>query len=540
MTDHSAPRTVIRGGTILDGSGQPAFRADLLLEDGRIAAVIRGETPHCLDARSIDAHGFAVSPGFIDLHSHSDITVLAFPSADSAVHQGVTTVVNGNCGLGPAPRTPHRDFRRVTIAYEPDWEVDVDWSSVGEYMSRTQGAAVNTSALVPHGAVRNAVMGLERRAPTSVELADMTQIIDEAMSAGALGVSTGLEYHPGCFAELEELVAIATAAGRRGGVYVSHIRNRGDRFGAAVLEAAEIARRSGARLQLSHFAPRPYAPRDETESAYSTVEALHDEGHPVGVDTFPEIWGPGRLLDLLPDDVGAGTPTEVLARLSDSAIRTRIRDHFTSGDNFLARAAGYEQIFLTSSPADPAFTGHSIVELADSAGTDLGTWTCDALLAAGPIFATIGIRHIYATEQDLRELMLRSDCSLGSDGVVSSGEGSSCASPWNASSYGYTARLLGHYARDEGLFTLEEAVRRLTALPAEAVGLNDRGLIAEGMASDLVVFDPEGIIDRTTPDDIARHPEGIHHVLVGGIPVVENGRTTDARPGTALTLGGAR
>ncbi len=536
MPDSTSSRLIIRGGTVIDGSGARGFAADLLIEDGLIGAIWRGGSPAEIDAEVLDAGGRVVAPGFVDLHAHADVTLLAFPTAESATRQGVTTVVNGNCGLGPAPLRRGRDFRRVTAAYEASWEVPVDWDSFGAYLDRLDGAAINAAMLVPHGAVRNAVMGLDRRPPSAAELAEMVALVEEGMRAGAVGISTGLEYQPGCFAEVDELVAVVAAAARHGGVYATHIRNRGDRFAAAAREAVDVAERAGARLQLSHFAPRPYAPERETEQAFAAVDALAGRGHPVGVDTFPEIWGPGLLLHLLPDEIQRGEPAEMLERLARPDERAGVREHFAAATNFLVRAGGYERIVITSSPADPSLSGRSVAELAAAAGTDPGTWTCDALLGAGLDLAGLAIRHIYATESDLRALMARPDCSLGSDGVVTCCEGADCPYPWNASSYGYAARTLGHYVRDEGFFTLEEAVRRLSALPAESVGLTDRGRLAPGLAADVVVFDAERIDDRTTPDDIARHPVGIDHVLVGGRPVVADGRPVDERPGRTVTL----
>lgn len=540
MPDSSFHRVAIRGGTVVDGSGTDGFRADILVTEGRIAAIARDGLPAEIDAEPIDAAGMVVAPGFVDVHAHADITVLAFPEGESATRQGVTTVVNGNCGLGPAPIDPARDFRRVTIAYEPDWAVEVDWRSFDDYLERLDGLGVNVSMLVPHGAVRNAVMGLDERPPTASELARMVALVDQAMQAGAVGISTGLEYQPGCFAQPDELVAVVGAAARHGGVYATHIRNRGDHFAAATREATDIARRAGARLQLSHFAPRPYAPRSETEAAHAAVDALVNDGHPVGVDTFPEIWGPGLLLHLLPDDVASATPGEVLTRLADPGVRGHVREHFARGENFLVRAGGYEQIFISSSPAAPEHSGRSLTDLAEEAGVDVGTWTCDALLAAGTDFGAVGIRHLYALEGDLRALLRRPDCSLGSDGVVTCREGTDCPYPWNASSYGYAARTLAHYVREERLLTLEDAVRRLAGLPAEAMGLDDRGLIAEGRVADLVVFDAGTVTDRTSPDDVARHPTGIAHVLVNGRAVVAGGEPLSERPGRLLARGGAR
>lgn len=523
---------LVHGGTVVDGTGGQARRGDVLVRDGRVEALgTLGPSP---GARVLDAEGLVVAPGFVDLHTHADFTLLAFPEAQSAVRQGVTTVVVGNCGGGVAPCSPEHDFRRTAFAYSSDWGVEVTWEGVGEYLETLGGKGVNVAALVPHGATRNAVMGLDARPPGPAELDRMLGLAREGLEAGAIGVSTGLEYQPGSRAETDELAAFCAVAAERDGVHATHMRDRAERFAAATGEALEIARRTGVRTQLSHVAPRPYAPRAETEAAFEAVERARGNGHAVSVDTFPETWGPGNLADLFPPEITQGRPAEVLARLQDPGARRAVDLHFAAGRNFLVRAGGYEQIFVSSSPIRPELTGRSLARLAREAGTSVGAWACDALLEAGSLLMSVGIRHVYATEDDLDRVLALPYCGLGSDGVVTDGEGEECRFPWNASSYGYAARTLERYVRERGLLTLEEAVRRLAALPAEAMGLRDRGVLREGAAADVVVLDLARVHDRTTPADVARHPEGIVHVLVNGVAVVEGGRPTHARPGLVL------
>jgi N-acyl-D-amino-acid deacylase len=390
---------------------------------------------------------------------------------------------------------------------------------------------VNVAALIPHGAVRNAVLGLATRPPTATELSRMRAIVGDALDAGAAGVSTGLEYQPGCNAQPAEIEALVEEVVERDGVYTTHIRNRAERFADAVREAIAVARRSGARLQISHVAPRPYAPRAQTETSFDEIERARSEGVELWVDTFPEMWGPGTLADLFPPDVTEGAPAQVLRSLRKQATRQAVTDYFARGDNFLVRAGGFDRIYVSSSPARRELHGQSLADLASSTGKPVAELATDLLIEAGESFMSLGIRHVYATEDDLRRVLRLPYCSLGSDGVVVSGEGAACAFPWSASSYGYTARTLGHYAREVGLFSLEEAVRRLAALPAEALGLRDRGVLREGAAADLVVFDPLGIRDLTTPEDMARHPEGVRHVMVNGSPVIADEASTGARPG---------
>ena len=290
-------QALLRGGVIVDGTGEPARNGDVLLKDGAVAALgTLGQVP---EAETIDISGRLVAPGFIDIHQHSDFTVLAFPGAENAVMQGITTIVNGNCGGGVAPAHSAHDVRRVAFGYSDKWGVDISWTTFGNYLSHLKQLAVNVATLVPHGAVRNAVMGLDNRSPRPDELRQMVDIVEESLDAGAIGLSSGLEYPPGCFADTPELVALAEVVSSRGGFYASHIRNRAETFWAATQEALEVARLTGVRLQLSHFVPRPYAQAQEATKALEAVEQARSAGAEVWVDTFPETW-PGMSRGSVP------------------------------------------------------------------------------------------------------------------------------------------------------------------------------------------------------------------------------------------------
>ena len=523
---------VLVGGDVLDGTGAPARRADVLVQNGRIAAIepdLRG-----LDAEMVDVAGRVVAPGFVDLHSHADLTLLAFPTADSALRQGITTVATGNCGGGAAPLPTGERSLPVAFAYDPAWGIEIDWTSFGDYSARLDGLGVNVAPLVAHGSIRHATMGLGQRAATDDEIVAMRHLLDAALDEGAFGLSTGLEYQPGIWASREEIRSLVERVGRRGRTYATHMRDRAAAHGAATAEAIAAAVGTGARLQLSHFASRPNATPEARRAALAAVEAALAAGEPVGVDTFPETWGPALLIDLVPPWSLEGTPAEVLTRFGTASVRARIEAEIEREARFLARIAGYGEIYVSSTPVGTIAPGTSITELAAARSTSIVGAILDALLEAGPDFRAVTIRHIYATDDDLENVLGLSCCAIASDGVVTTGEGSACSLCWSASAYGYTARTLEHYVRRTGFFTLAEAVRRLTSLPAAQLGLRDRGAVAIGNFADLVVFDPAGIHDRSSPDDMARHPTGLDYVMVNGRVALGPGGAADARHGRLL------
>lgn len=523
---------LLTGGEVLDGTGAPAQRADVLVADGRITAV----APELagVDARRLDVGGRIVAPGFVDLHSHADLTLLAFPTADSALRQGITTVATGNCGGGAAPLPPGERALPVAFAYDPSWGIEVDWTGFGEYATRLDGLGVNVAPLVAHGSIRHAAMGLDQRPATDAELAAMQRQLDAALDEGAFGMSTGLEYQPGMWATPGEIRSLVARVGRRGRTYATHMRDRAAAHGTATAEAIAAATDTGVRLQLSHFASRPNATPAARRAALAALDAALDAGMPVGVDTFPEVWGPALLIDLVPPWSLEGEPVDVLTRFTEPATRGRIEAEIEAEPRFLAQIAGYAEIYVSSTPNATIVPGTSITALAEQRRSSIPAAILDALVAAGPDFRSVTIRHIYATDDDLANVLGLACCSIASDGVVTTGEGRDCSLCWSASAYGYTARTLEHFVRGTGLFTLAEAVRRMTSLPAAQLGLRDRGTVTVGAHADLVVFDPARVHDRSTPDDMARHPVGFDHVLVNGRIAVGPDGTLAGRHGRLL------
>ncbi len=524
---------LVRNGTVFDGSGSQSFVGDVAVQGGRVELV--GDASRLGAARVIDAAGKAVSPGFIDVHSHADFPIYVDGLAQSGIRQGLTTLVIGNCGHGPAP-APDRELTKVvTIGYDEDWGIDLDWTTFEEYLGALfeRGQSMNVAPLVAHGPVRLAAMGFDARAPSAAELDTMRSLVDEAMSAGAIGFATGLEYSPGQNAVEPELIALAEVSARHGGCYASHIRNRGDHFEKAVDEALNIGRGAGLPVQFSHLAPRPYAPEGAFDRVLDKIAEARTDGMRVGIDTFPDPWGPAHLTDLLPPWVHEGPKDEVAARLRDPKTADLCRDYVEHPTNFLLRLGSFDNFYLTHSRAHPELVERTLEEASQSLGLDHTETILKLAGDDGEDFAGVIIRHIFATQEDLDKLLMDPHCSVGSDGAVASMDGTLSGLVMNRSSYGYAPRFIREYALDRGLMSVEEAVRKMTSLPAGSVGIRDRGRLAPGMAADLVVMDLDELRDNTTDAEPQAYPSGIEMVIVNG-EVVFDGDHTGLRPG-ALT-----
>jgi N-acyl-D-amino-acid deacylase len=524
----------IRGGTIFDGTGHPGFEADLVIDGGKIVLV--GDATDIEGTRTWDASGKVVSPGFIDIHSHADFPLYVDGLAQSGIRQGITASVTGNCGHGPAPAPDKELAKQVTIGVNDDWGIGFDWATFEEYLDAlfAKGQSMNVAPLVPHGTVRIAAMGYDARPATGKELDTMRSLVDEAMAAGAVGMSSGLEYSPGRYADEAELIALAEVVGRHGGIYATHMRERGDNFEQAVQEALNIGRGGGVPAQLSHLGPRPYAPPGVLDRVLATIHAARADGQEVGIDTFPDPWGPAHLLDLVPPWVYEGSEEEVLDRLRDPRTAVKCRDYVENQGNFLLRLSGFDKFFLSYSRAHPELMSLSLDAISREWDLDVVRTILRLAAADGKDFGSVLIRHIFATEEDLHKLLSDPVCSLGSDGAVTSTEGLLAELKMNRSSFGYAPRTIREYAMDRGLFTPEEAVRKMTSLPADQVRLRDRGRLAEGMAADVVVMDLDNLADLTTDDEPQAYPTGIEMVTVNGEIVFEGGQHTGRRPGQVL------
>ncbi|MDT5269492.1 MAG: N-acyl-D-amino-acid deacylase [Acidobacteriota bacterium] len=493
---------VITNARVVDGSGNPWFRADVGVKGGRIARV--GRVPASEGARVIDARGRILAPGFIDVHTHVE-NLYELPEAENFVRMGVTTLVTGNCG-GSA--------------------VDV-----GKFLGRVKEkpTAVNIATLVGHNSVRRAVFGDVNRAPSPEELEKMKALVERAMRDGAVGLSTGLFYVPGAYAKTDEVVELAKVAARFGGVYATHMRNEGGGVADSIRESIEIGERAGLPVEISHFKISTKRLWGQSDMTLGLVREARRRGLSVTVDQYAYTASSTSLDSRLPDWVEEGGREEGRKRIADPAQHARIvremKDSLRKSgfrDFSFARVASYG--------AKPEYNGKSIAEIAKLVRnkTDVESQIEQIL----EMYAAGGAAMVYhsMSEDDVRRIMREPFTMIASDsGVRSFGEGVP-----HPRGYGNNARVLGTYVRELRLITLEDAVRKMTSLPAQTFGFRDRGLVREGMVADLVIFDDATVADPSTFESPHQYAAGFSHVIVGGQAVLEEGALTKARPGVAL------
>jgi N-acyl-D-aspartate/D-glutamate deacylase len=518
---------ILRAGLVIDGTGAPGRVCDVGVAAGQVVAL--GDLSSAAAAVSFDCAGAVVSPGFIDIHQHGDLTPLVDPRC--------TTAVIGNCGHGIAPGTDPELAPLAVIGYRRDWGLALDWPSYQEYRDALAGQSLglNIAMLVPHGAVRLAAMGLAGARADEGAMARMEDLVAEGMAAGALGLSSGLEYAPGSAADQAELTRLARVVGA-GGVYASHIRNRAEQFTGAVSEALAIGADSGCAVVLSHLAARPYAPPGAAEQVSARISQAREQGQRVMTDTFPDPFGPSPLASVLPGWMVSGRPAEVTARLRAPEVIRQAVESFDSGENFLVRAEGAGSFIVTSTASHRQARGATIGELSQQWGLHPAEVVCRLLADEGDDYYSVIIQHRFATSPELDRLYRDPSCAFESDGVLTSPDGPAGDMVMNRSTFGYTARVLGELVRERRLISLEEAVRRMTSLPAQMAGLR-RGLVSTGRPADLVVFDPATITDTSTDREPAHGPAGISLVLVNGTVAYTAGAGRQNWPAAGRVLG---
>jgi N-acyl-D-amino-acid deacylase len=522
---------VIVGGEVLDGTGAPAARADVGVRDGRIAQV--GDLARERAERRIDAAGRTVAPGFIDSHSHDEFNLPVNPLIPGKTLQGVTTQVTGQCGWSPAPILPGHRKTFVENASFLDSGIDYRWDSMADFLAAMPPLSINLAQLVGHVAVRCAVMGMEDRPPRPEELEHMRQLVDASMQGGAFGFSTGLVYPPSAYGELDEIAALAEVSARHGGGYHTHMRNEGERLFEAVREAAEIGRRSGARVHISHLKISGKAHWGRADELLALLRELREGGVFINWDQYPYPAGSSGLKSLLPNWAHEGGTARLIARLQHAGERDQIRAEMLEGmsEAGYMKIAAWSDVMIADSPRNPAYNGFSLQEigqredkLAVDAMLDILLQDLAKTLA---IFFTIGV-------QDMERILADPDTTIGSDGIITTVPGQPDLTKPHPRYYGTFPRILGRYAREEQLLSLPQAVHKMTGLPARQLGLSDRGRIAPGLAADLVVFDAATVIDRATYKEPQQDPLGIDEVIVNGVSVVSGGKHTGATPGTLL------
>jgi N-acyl-D-amino-acid deacylase len=518
---------LIQNGEVFDGTGKPSYRADVAVMGDRIVEI--GLLEGAQAPTIIDAGGCVVAPGFVDVHSHADFVLPLLPTADSLIHQGITTLVVGQCGASPVPLSPDtRDDAIASMETEDlplPWEL---WSTFASYLDYLQqfGAAPNVVPLVGQGAVRTAVMGFTAAPADTDQVAAMQAEIIQAMEAGAIGVSTGLIYPPGSYARTEELVEVVRPVGERGGFYFSHIRGEGETLLEAVAEAIHIGRETGAAVEISHLKAAGRANWHKAPAAVALIEEARSEGLDITADMYPYPASNTGLASLLPEAALEGGKTATLARLADPSVRE------TMSKTLIARrTTEWDKIIISESPHQRETEGLSIAELAEAAGKDPAKWVCDALLATE---LDVSIILFSMSEENVSAQMVHPAIMFGTDSSGRSVTGPLSRGVPHPRNYGTYPRVLGNYVRERRVLSLADAVHKMTGLPAEKLRWTHRGLVRKGYAADLVVFDPATVIDHATYRQPHQYPAGIQHVLVNGRAVIRDGEQTEERPGRIL------
>lgn len=495
---------LILDGTIVDGSGSPAYVGDIAIVDDKIVSI--GELNGSRATRIIDATGLTVAPGFIDLHTHADRNIRENPGVENYLHQGVTTILAGNCGISPV-------------------DLDKYFQSVSE-----TGIAVNLGMLIGHNNVRDAVMGNDNRAPSQQEQARMEALVKTAMDAGAFGLSTGLIYLPGTYSETDEVVALARVVAAEGGIYASHIRNEFELLIEAIEEAIMIGREANLPVQISHLKIADNTMWGDSTKILRLIEAAQAGGLDIGVDVYPYTAGSTGLANVLPTWARAGSREDVQARLDDPETRARIKADTIRKLNGARAAGDLSRIRIASFDDHPEYSGKTMAEVTLLNGRE-PTIENGAEVAMEILYEGDGSAiYFMMVEEDVRNIMNAAFTSIASD---------SSAIPYGKDiphlrNYGTYPRVLARYVRDENILSLEQAIHKMTALPASRINLATRGTLAVGMVADISIFDFDTVGDNDDWSNPHQYATGFDYVIVGGIPVIEAGVRTAAFPGKVL------
>lgn len=516
---------VVRGARVIDGTGGGSYTADVAVDGGRITGITpeRGGGPRPSGRRVLDAAGLALAPGFVDMHAHSDLEVLRDGGHEAKLAQGVTLEVLGQDGLSyaPADDTVLAALRTQLAGWNGDGsDIDFTWRTVGGYLDRLdQGIPVNAAYLVPQGTVRALAMGFEDRPPTPAELDRMRQLVAQGLAEGAVGLSSGLTYTPGMYADDAELTELCRVVARYGGYYCPHHRSYGAGALTAYRQMLAVARRSGCALHLAHATMNFDVNKGRAGDLLGLLDDAMQRGLDVTLDTYPYTPGCTTLVALLPGWAAAGGPAALLERLRDDACAERIRHTLeTEGSDGCHGVPVDWSTIEVSGVHDPALAGH--------VGTRIDGWPTARWLLLTDRLATTILQHV-GDEANVVAIMRHRAHTAGSDGILHGDKP-------HPRAYGTFPHYLGHYARDLGVLSLEECVAHLTGRPAARLRLPDRGLVRPGHRADLVLFDPATVAAGATYDAPRTPPTGIPYVLIDGQVVLSEGRATGIRAGRSV------
>ncbi len=523
---------ILRGGLVYDGSGAEPFVADIALTGARIAAIAPHIAAHA--AREIDAHGRAVAPGFVNMLAHPEESLLVDGRAQSDLRQGVTLEVLGEDSMGPLSAKMKADM----TARQGDLHYTVSWTTLGDYLDllQHQGISLNVASYVGAGTVRTAVLGERDVQPNAAQLTQMRQLVRAAMEQGAVGVTTALEYVPDSYAATPELVALATQSAECGGLYAAHMRSESDHLAEAVGETIAIARQSGGPAEIYTLKAAGKRNWGKLADVTAQIEAARHQGIRITADMYPYTASATGLDITMPPWVQEGGLEAWVKRLGDPAIRARLHREMTdpnpSWENGVINAGADGVLFLSfKNPKLKPYAGQTLADVAHLRGTDVADTLMD-LVAEDK--SRVGAAYFEMSEENVRRQVALPWMSFDSDESAPSIEGAFLQSSYHPRAFGSFARVLAHYVRDEKALTLQAAIRKLAALPADVLSLEDRGRLLPGYFADIVVFDPAAIADHATFKQPMQYATGVQYVLVNGQLAIDDGKVTQARPGAAI------
>jgi N-acyl-D-amino-acid deacylase len=522
---------IIRSGTIYDGTGAPAYIADIAIKGDRVNAI--GQFPPRSADLEIDASGFAVAPGFFNMLSHAHLSLLSDGRVMSDVTQGVTFEVLSEISMSPLTDSTADFWSRVFPS-----PVDISWRTVGEYLNtvETAGVSVNFGTFVSAATVRMNVIGADDIDPTHDQLDEMKNQVAQAMEEGALGLTTALIYAPATYAETEELIELAKVAGQYGGIYTAHMRSESNRFIESIDETLRIGREANLPVKIHHLKAAGRPNWHKMDIAIDKIEALRKEGVAVTADMYTYIAGASGLDPSMPTWVQAGGYEKWVERLKDPEIRARVKEEMAiNAQNWenLGYLAGPEGMVFVGfrNEALRKYNGKTLAEVAAARGQDPRDTIIDLVIEDG---SRVETAYYLMSEENLKKQIRQPWVMFGSDAEAPAAEGKILERGVHPRTYGNVARLLGKYVRDENVIPMEEAIRKLSFLPAQTLGIRDRGRLAPGYFADVAIFDPKTISDNSRFDDPHQYASGMRYVLVNGVPVISEGKHTGATPGRAV------
>jgi N-acyl-D-amino-acid deacylase len=524
---------LIKGGTVYDGTGRAPRRADVAIKGDRIVAV--GDLAKALARSVVDARGLAVAPGFINMLSHSETSLIVDGRSMSELKQGVTTQIFGESSMGPLSD----EMKRRRLAAQGDVKFDIPWTTLGEYLTwlEKRGVSQNFASFIGAATLREHVIGLEDKPPSPAQLEKMRELARREMEAGALGVTTALIYPPAFFAKTDELIELCKVAAKYKGKYTAHIRSEANQLVEAVQETIRIGREAGLPVEIYHLKASGQSNWPKMDQVIAIIEEARRQGLKITADMYMYPAGGTGLDASMPPWVFDGGPEAAYKRLQDPDTRKKIADAIRTPtnewENLYYLAGSPDRLLLAGfkSEALKPLTGKTLGEVAKMRGKDPVETIMDLVFEDR---SRVGTIYFLMNEENIKKQIGRPWVSFGSDAASMAPEGAFLKSSTHPRAYGNFARLLGKYVREEKVITLQEAVRRLTGLPAANLGLDHRGFLKPGMFADVVVFDPATIADRATFENPHQYSVGVKHVFVNGAQVLKDGEHTGAKPGKAL------